>query len=209
VDERGVGEMHLLEMQVGRPTLHSWPYALPGDSVVPLHEWAVIDVANRRVVPLQTPPDHQRTSSCCGRLRGDAIGDTEWSRDGAPSRSCPSPATTAMSRCASPTRRRARAHGAGGARRAVLRVERRRPRRAQLARAARPREVIWYSFRDGWGHLYLYDLQTGALKNRITSGEWTVVDVVHVDEAAAGSTSRPWAASAGGIPTTATSTASG
>jgi dipeptidyl-peptidase 4 len=44
-------------------------------------------------------------------------------------------------------------------------------------------EVIWFSERDGWGHLYLYDLKTGALKNQITSGPWVVRDLLHVDEA--------------------------
>lgn len=44
------------------------------------------------------------------------------------------------------------------------------------------REVIWFSQRDGWGHLYLYDVRTGALKNRITQGNWLVRDIVHVDE---------------------------
>ena len=43
-------------------------------------------------------------------------------------------------------------------------------------------EVVWFSERDGWGHLYLYDAATGALKNRITAGEWLVRDIVHVDE---------------------------
>ena len=42
-------------------------------------------------------------------------------------------------------------------------------------------EVIWFSQRDGWAHLYLHDLRTGARKNRITQGEWVVRDVVHVD----------------------------
>jgi dipeptidyl-peptidase-4 len=42
-------------------------------------------------------------------------------------------------------------------------------------------EVIWFSERDGWGHLYLYDLRSGKLKNRITSGEWLVRDIIHVD----------------------------
>jgi len=44
-------------------------------------------------------------------------------------------------------------------------------------------EVVWFSERDGWGHLYLYDANTGALKNRITTGQWLVRDIVHVDEA--------------------------
>ncbi len=43
-------------------------------------------------------------------------------------------------------------------------------------------EAIWYSERDGWGHLYLYDVATGALKNQITRGEWVVWNVLHVDE---------------------------
>ena len=43
-------------------------------------------------------------------------------------------------------------------------------------------EAIWYSERDGWGHLYLYDLATGNLKNRITSGDWAVTQLLHVDE---------------------------
>ena len=32
-------------------------------------------------------------------------------------------------------------------------------------------EVIWYSERDNWGQLYLYDATTGKLKNQITTGE--------------------------------------
>jgi len=43
-------------------------------------------------------------------------------------------------------------------------------------------EIVWFSERSGWGHLYLYDGHTGRLKNAITSGDWFVRDVVHVDE---------------------------
>ena len=45
------------------------------------------------------------------------------------------------------------------------------------------RELVWFSERDGWGHLYLYDATTGELKNRITSGAWLVADLLRVDEA--------------------------
>ncbi|MDZ5610594.1 DPP IV N-terminal domain-containing protein [Bacillus pseudomycoides] len=41
---------------------------------------------------------------------------------------------------------------------------------------------IWHSERDGWSHLYLYDSRTGRLKNRITSGPWTVRRLIGVDE---------------------------
>lgn len=45
------------------------------------------------------------------------------------------------------------------------------------------REAIWYSQRSGFGHLYRYDLATGALINPITSGDWVVRDILKVDEA--------------------------
>jgi len=44
------------------------------------------------------------------------------------------------------------------------------------------REIIWMSERDGWNHLYLYDGQTGQVKNQITKGEWVVRNVERVDE---------------------------
>jgi dipeptidyl-peptidase 4 len=44
-------------------------------------------------------------------------------------------------------------------------------------------ELVWYSDRSGWGHLYLYDAQTGRLKNTITGGNWVVRDIQAVDEA--------------------------
>lgn len=44
-------------------------------------------------------------------------------------------------------------------------------------------EAVWYSDRDGWSHLYLYDLDSGRVKRQITQGEWLVTDLLHVDEA--------------------------
>lgn len=42
-------------------------------------------------------------------------------------------------------------------------------------------EVLWFSERDGWGHLYLHDARSGALKRRLTEGAWLVRELVHVD----------------------------
>ncbi len=42
-------------------------------------------------------------------------------------------------------------------------------------------EILWTSERDGWNHLYLYDLNTGALKNQITSGDFLVRTVRSID----------------------------
>ena len=38
------------------------------------------------------------------------------------------------------------------------------------------------SERDGWNHLYLYDAETGTVKNQITKGEWVVRGVDRVDD---------------------------
>ncbi len=43
------------------------------------------------------------------------------------------------------------------------------------------KEIIWASERDGWNHLYLYDGETGIVKNQITKGNWPVRNVEYVD----------------------------
>jgi dipeptidyl aminopeptidase/acylaminoacyl peptidase len=43
-------------------------------------------------------------------------------------------------------------------------------------------KILWTSERDGWNHIYLYDGKTGALEKQLTSGEWVVREILHVDE---------------------------
>ena len=43
-------------------------------------------------------------------------------------------------------------------------------------------ELLWVSERDGWRHLYLYDVPSGKVKKQVTRGEWVVKSVMHVDE---------------------------
>ena len=45
------------------------------------------------------------------------------------------------------------------------------------------KELIHWSERDGWAHLYLYD-DKGNLKNRLTKGPWHVEEILKVDEKA-------------------------
>ncbi len=42
-------------------------------------------------------------------------------------------------------------------------------------------EVVWYSERSGYGHLYLYDLASGKLKRQLTQGRRIVASILHVD----------------------------
>ena len=53
--------------------------------------------------------------------------------------------------------------------------------RGQLARAARDERGDLVLQRDDWGHLYLYDLETGRLKHPITRGDWNVLQLLRVD----------------------------
>lgn len=48
--------------------------------------------------------------------------------------------------------------------------------------AKKSKEIIWASERDGWNHLYLYDANTGKIKNQITKGDWPIRGVIKVDE---------------------------
>lgn len=43
-------------------------------------------------------------------------------------------------------------------------------------------QLIWWSERDGWAHLYLYDMNMNV-KKQLTSGPWHVEGMVKVDEA--------------------------
>ncbi|MFM7038854.1 MAG: prolyl oligopeptidase family serine peptidase [Planctomycetaceae bacterium] len=42
--------------------------------------------------------------------------------------------------------------------------------------------VLWASERSGWNHLYRYSLQSQALLNAVTQGEWNVRRIEHVDQ---------------------------
>jgi dipeptidyl-peptidase 4 len=182
LDEREVEEIHLLRTAEPRPQLVSWPYALPSDSIVPMVERVVVHLDGPRVVALETEPDHQRASSCCGMARGDVWADVAWSEDGRTLAfvSVSRDYRTATLRVADP---------ATGAVRTVYSEshpmffeshagERGLPNWRLLAEQG---AFLWFSQRDGWGHLFLYDLETGELRNRVTGGDWNVLDILHVD----------------------------
>lgn len=44
------------------------------------------------------------------------------------------------------------------------------------------RELLWYSERSGWGHMYLFDLENGQMIRPVTQGDWMVRFLAHLDE---------------------------
>jgi dipeptidyl-peptidase 4 len=43
-------------------------------------------------------------------------------------------------------------------------------------------DLVFWSERDGWGHYYVYDANTGALKNRVTEGEFVSMSLDSWDD---------------------------
>jgi dipeptidyl-peptidase-4 len=43
-------------------------------------------------------------------------------------------------------------------------------------------KVVWPSERSGWRHLLVVDVATGEVERSLTEGEWTVREVLHVDD---------------------------
>ena len=194
LDERGVREMHLLETAQDRPILDSWPYALPGDSIVPMHERVVLDVESRTKVWLDIEPSHQRTSNCCGLERGDQWADITWSEDASQM------AFVTTSRDYREVNLYLADTGTGDVRH-VYGEKAETFFESNLTSRGVPNwrvlfdrgEFLWFTRKDEWGHLYLHRLQDGALVRRVTHGPWNVVDVLHVD----GQQGRIWFTAAG------------
>ena len=182
-DDRGVGEMVLWRTEVGRPEADIWPYALPGDTVVPMLERVVLDVETREKVWLDTEPDHHRSSNCCGLVRGQNWTDIEWSEDG------DQLAFVSTSRDYKDVKLRI-ADPESGSVREIFQDRDEIFFESNLTSRGIPNwrvlhdsnEFIWFNRSDNWGHLYLYNLENGELKNRITGGEWNVVDILDVNE---------------------------
>ena len=180
-DQRKVGEMYLVSTKVGHPELQAWKYPLPGDEHIITIERVVIDVETPTVVRLQIPPDPHRGTLCDHIVcRGGDWGDVHWSEDSARL------AFVSSSRDHKHTQLRV-ADTATGKVRDVLdeKVEtffESGNGRVNWRVLFGSNEVIWFSQRDNWGQLYLYDLGTGKLKHQITSGEGNVTQLLRIDE---------------------------
>ncbi len=179
-DARGVGEMYLVSTNVGHPTLEAWKYPLPEDSVIFRISRVIIDVENQRVIRLQMPPDQHRSTICDHIKCGGRFSDVEWSPDGTQL------AFVSSSRDHKEAKLRV-ADAATGEVRDVMEEKvdtffESGSRMVNWHFLPASNEVIWFSQRDNWGHLYLFDLATGQLKHQITRGEWNVLQLRRIDE---------------------------
>ncbi len=180
-DGRQVGEMYLYSTEVGHPELDAWKYPLPGDESIFMIERIVIHLEESpRIVQLQMPPDpHRSTTTDHIAGRGGVLLDVEWSDDGSRLAFVSSSRDhkSATLRLADPDTGTVRdvftetvdTYYESGYRSANWRVLDERS------------EFLWFSEKTNWGHLALHDLDTGTVKQQITAGNWTVLQVQQVD----------------------------
>jgi dipeptidyl-peptidase 4 len=179
LDQRGVAEQVLVEAAPaggGRPVEHRVRYPVPGDADVPTMSWVVLDVAARGVVHQEdgpTPVLHPTSLASrwwTGAGDGAAVHFLRYSRDTLTLEMHRlDPATGATTLLVSESGRTCVDPGASTVEPAVTRV-------------LDSGEILWWSQRDGWGHLYLYSAD-GEEIGQVTSGEWLVRRVLWVDEA--------------------------
>jgi dipeptidyl-peptidase-4 len=186
-DQRGVGEMYLVSTKVGHPELREWKYPLPGDDVITTIQRAIINVDTPKVIRLQIPADQHRSSLCDDiDCTSGELSDLHWSPDSTQI------AFVSTSRDHKIEQLR-EADAATGAVRDVFKEE--VPTFYESGNGhinwqylPATNEFIWFSEKEntpgdlGWGHIYLYDLATGKLKNQITTGNWNLTQILRVDE---------------------------
>jgi dipeptidyl aminopeptidase/acylaminoacyl peptidase len=179
-DQRKVGEMYLVTTNVGHPKLEAWKYPLPGDSVIPMIHRVIIETENPKVIQLNVPADPHRASLSDDISSSGTLDDVDWSEDGTQL------AFLSTSRDHKQEKFRIANAQTGDVREVFEEVVNTQYESGQDAinwrYLPKTNEIIWYSERDNWGHLYLYDATTGKVKNQITTGNWVVTTIEKIDE---------------------------
>ena len=180
LDERRVRTMHLWQgaPQDGslRPRIHSYRQALPGDAELPLAQLVVFETETGNRTDLSWAPLESsfltpiELGHAWWASDGDAVFFLHWDRD----------------------RRSVRlvsANPSTGDCTVLVEDESETPIDLNALYYGSPnvwvrrdqQEIIWYSTRSGWGHLYLLD-GGGHPIRQLTGGEWLVTDLLRVDE---------------------------
>jgi len=189
-DERNVEHHHYLSMTPQRPVHYSYPYALPGDSIIPFPGIHVITLdvpeagSGSEALPgvvsnvAVTFPERPLQSSFNG-----SVPDSLWAEDG-------SRLYVSSTNRAYKDMYLTEVDPSTGEHR--LLAQNSQKTYVEMAHGSRldpaswyvfdNGDVLWWSQRDGWAHLYLLGTD-GEVTRQLTSGPWMVERVLHVDEA--------------------------
>ncbi|RYU90532.1 S9 family peptidase [Mucilaginibacter terrigena] len=179
-DQRKASDMYLVTTNVGKPTLKAWKYPLPGDKDIITIQRVIVDVDNAKVVRFNIPPDPHRATLSDDISSSGSFDDAEWKADDTEF------AFVSTSRDHKNEKVRI-ANAETGAVREVFEETVKTQFESgwgviNWRYLPASKEIIWFSERDNWGHLYLYDATTGKVKNQITKGDWVVTKLLKVDE---------------------------
>lgn len=180
-----------------RPTLETYPYDLPGEDLMTVHQLEVIDIASKQTVVVQAknfPQQELRIADAplVERDREEQRQEQEGMQEGGTM-----PISRVTARWLSDTSDKlyftatnrdfraidvCAADTSSGASKTLI------EERSNVWLSFKPlrltengRELVWWSEREGWGHYYLFD-GTGKLKKQITSGEFVTDQIVSLDE---------------------------
>ena len=177
-DQRAVSDMYLVTTNVGAPKLEKWKYPLPGEPIAVIHR-VIIDTEVPKTIRLQMPPDAHRSTLCDDISCDGGFTDVEWSADSSKL------AFVSSTRDHKQANLRIADADTGEVREIYEEKSATQYESGQGAVNWRylpaSSEFIWYSEKDDWGHLYLYDLN-GKLKNQITKGDFVVTQIEKIDE---------------------------
>lgn len=184
-DQRKTSTMTLVGTNVGAPKVEQWKYPFVGDKDVTMIERVIIDLsaATPKLIRLQMQPDQHRSTCADDIVCGNGWEDVQWAKDGN------SLAFVSSDRGHKWAQLRV-ADAATGKVRDVYRETVATQYQAAPALDSvnwrylpESNEFIWFSQKSDWGHLYLHDLATGKEKRQITSGNWNVTQIAHLDPA--------------------------
>lgn len=151
-DERNVEHMHYISMTHQRPKHYSQPYALPGDTIVPRPTIHLIDIESKKNIALELHPTANQLS-----LGGSPL-DSVWTKDSRKIR------FHYLTR-ASKSIYLAEADAEAGTVKVLAMdtsrtwVETNPQGRPSWFVSDDGKDVIWWSERDGWPHLWRFDGQ--------------------------------------------------
>ena len=181
IDERSARHLHLVQSVpmdgTTRPKLHSYAYPLPGDTEVPLAEGWCFTVDGDAGVRVQRPPLPML-------YYGAPFQDRSlwWTADGSQlfllvrERGGRGYELVAIDTATGTTRSVITERTDRGIDPFLLWGD------VNIQVIGDGSQVIWYSQRDGWGHLYLHDAVSGERIRQLTSGAFNVSRIVHVHE---------------------------
>lgn len=180
-DQRHVSDMYLVKTQVGAPELKQWKYPIPGDSdIIRIHRVIIKVSETPKIIKLKMNADARRGTLCDDISCEGGFDDVAWSEDSKQL------VFVSTSRDHKQENIRIANTETGEVKDIFEEIVDTQYESGQgginWRYFSKTNEIIWYSERTDWGHLYLYDANTGVVKNQITSGNYLVRKILNIDE---------------------------